>query len=110
MRHYLATLHKRPHHHQKRFALITSGTFTLLIFGIWAMVNFPPSMADQPVVAESQKEVSEANPFGSLTRGMAASFESLKESFQGLKGGLQMIDFQDKFQELKENTLNNYGE
>jgi hypothetical protein len=97
MRHYLATLHKRPPHHQKRFALLTSGTFTLLIFGIWAAVNFGEP---NPVVAEREVQtIEQTNPFGSLTRGMAASFESLKETLDGLKGGLQMIDFQDKYGE-----------
>ncbi|OHA91201.1 MAG: hypothetical protein A2758_01875 [Candidatus Zambryskibacteria bacterium RIFCSPHIGHO2_01_FULL_49_18] len=95
MRTYLSTLHKRSPAHKKRFAMLTSGGFTLLIFAVWAMVTFPPSGLADPTAQMSGgnvAKVNDANPFGSLMRGLEASFENLKESFG----------------ELKNNTLNIY--
>lgn len=92
MRKYLATLHKRPHHHKKRFALAASGGFTLLVFGIWALVNFGGEAA---TVANVQSAAAEqANPFGSLWRGLGASFQALRGNVDELKNGLEVINSQ----------------
>ncbi|MEK7175863.1 MAG: hypothetical protein AAB695_00620 [Patescibacteria group bacterium] len=70
MRKYLATLHKRPPHHKKRFALLTSGAFTLLIFAIWVLVNFGQGEAT-PAAAEKSLEV-------------VSPLESIKNNFNNL--------------------------
>ena len=107
MRRYLATLHKRPHHHKKRFALLASGGFTLLVFGIWALVNFGTTPATQVEVYGGAKE-EQASPFGSLYRGLGASFEALRGSVSELKSGLEVVDFESGYEEMKNNSLNVY--
>ncbi|MBI2086734.1 MAG: hypothetical protein HYT69_00985 [Candidatus Zambryskibacteria bacterium] len=87
MRKYLATLHRRPVHHKKRFALLVSGGFTLFIFAIWSAVNFPPGTdpVKSPISDHGAREVS---PLESLRSGVATSLTALKESFEELKNGV----------------------
>jgi len=109
MRQYLATLHKRPHHHKRRFALLASGGFTLLVFGIWALVNFgSTSLTTSGTEASANKAVEEASPLGSLYRGLGASFEALRGSVSELKSGLEVVDFESGYEEMKNNSLNVY--
>lgn len=74
MRHYLATLHKRPDHHKKRFALVVSGSFTLLIFAIWILVNFG---GPEPTPASANKSIEESSPIVSLMRGFGTGLQAL---------------------------------
>ena len=83
MRQYLSTLHKRPHKHKKRFALLASGGFTLLIFAIWATVNFSGGEA---VAANANMAIENTNPFGSLFRGIESGFNELRESILNIYG------------------------
>ncbi len=106
MRTYLSTLHKRSPTHKKHFALLVSGGFTLSIFTIWAAVNFGGGAA---ATASANKSVADANPFGSLMRGLDASFESLKESLGGMKKEVESVDIGSGYQEMKNNTLDIYG-
>ena len=78
MRKYLATLHKRPDHHKKRFALLVSGTITLFIFGVWSLATF----GTNKVIVTGGDEVS---PFQSLHSSLAVSIEALQENFKELK-------------------------
>jgi len=97
MRTYLATLHKKSPSHKKRFALITSGTFTLLIFAIWALATFGPSTfgtMDSGQEASANQAVGEANPFGSLLRGVGAGFKALTGEVDELKNGLEVVNFE----------------
>lgn len=107
MRKYLATLHKRPHHHKKRFALLTSASFTLLIFSIWALVNF--GVDKESAVQANSAAVGEASPFGSLWRGLGASIEALRGNVSDLKTGLEVVDFEASYKEMKSNSLNTNG-
>lgn len=98
MRKYLSELHKKPDHHKKQFALLTSGTITLFIFGIWSVVNF--GVPDAPVkVAEEKKE--EIGVFDSLRLNLAASLTGIKENF---------MDLESKYTELRDGTLDIYGQ
>ncbi len=81
MKRYLATLHTKSDHHKRRFALLASGSVTLLIFGIWSLATFGMNGA---VVAKTEQEVS---PFQSLQMNLAASFEVLGNNFKELKDG-----------------------
>ena len=111
MRTYLSTLHKRSPSHKKRFAFLASGGFTLLIFAVWATVNFggnPSTSSGQ--AASVNKSVESANPFGSFLRGIESSFEGLKDSFAGLKEGIESIELESGFEEMRDNTLNTYGQ
>ena len=106
MRQYLATLHKRPVHHKKRFALVTAGSFTLLIFAIWALATFG---REAPTTASANQAIEEANPFGSLWRGIGAGWESLINSTDELKAGLEAVNPETGFEEMRAKTLNTYG-
>lgn len=111
MRQYLATLHKRSHHHKKRFALLASGSFTLLVFGIWALVNFGSTpLTTSGTEASANRAIEEASPFGSLWRGLGASFSALRGNVDELKRGLEVVDFESGYQEMKTNSLDVYGQ
>jgi hypothetical protein len=111
MRTYLENLHKKSPAHKKRFALLTSGTFTLVIFAIWATVNFGSAgLGQSGATASANQATQEVNPFGSLMRGIGASFQSLRGSVDELKGSLEMVNFEAGFQEMRDNTINNYGQ
>lgn len=90
MRRYLATLHTRSDDHKKRFALATSGGFTLLIFAIWMTVNY----GGEPVVADArQAEVKEVSPLESFSSSVGTAWEGLKQSFGGLSEGFGDVNF-----------------
>lgn len=95
MRQYLATLHKKPDQHKKRFAFLVSGTFTLFLFVTWSLVNYglPASEGsrEQVVVQGSSREV-EITPFNSLEGGMAAAFKALTGGFSEMKRGLEQVN------------------
>jgi hypothetical protein len=83
MKKYLSTIHQRSPEHKKRFALVVSGCFTLLIFAGWSLVMFgpKPEVAKEtsgPVnlaaVAVSQTGVT---PFESLSSSLKSAWYSL---------------------------------
>jgi hypothetical protein len=111
MRTYLENLHKKSPAHKKRFALLASGSFTLLIFAIWATVNFGSlSTSSGQATASANQATQEVNPFGSLMRGIGASFDSLRGSVGELKEGLEVVNFETGFREMRDNTLDTYGQ
>lgn len=100
MRHYLSTLHQRSHTHRKRFALVTAGSFTLLIFAIWALATFGnPSETS----ANAGRKTAAENPFVSLIGGVGAGFNALFSGIEDSKEGLETVRF-------NAGTLNSYGE
>ena len=92
MRQYLATLHTQPPHHKKRFALLTSAGFTLVIFLIWALVNFGGTTPE--VVNGQARSNKEVSPLSSLLGGVMASVRSLSSNFDELKQGLEVVNFE----------------
>ena len=112
MRKYLSTLHRQPDQHKKFFAFAVSGGFTLFIFAIWRFVNFGTGgilAGEANNFAQVKKEES-ASPFASLRSGLASGLDSLRESFEGLQGGLQGVDFQSDYEEMREKALDTYGQ
>ena len=107
MRKYLSTLHTRPDHHKRRFALLTSSIITLFIFSIWSFVNFGEMREE--IIAENVKG-SEISPFDSLRMSLASSFEAMRESFLELKSGLETRDLETGYKELKDEALNTYDQ
>ena len=105
MRKYLSTLHTRPEHHKRRFALLTSSIVTLFIFTIWSFVNFGTT---GEVVAENSQE-NEVSPFESLRSNIASSFAAIGESFSQLKSGFNSPDLEKGYEELKGGALDTYG-
>jgi len=111
---YLSELHRKPDRHKKRFALLASGTITLIIFGVWSMVNFGTGLG---VTADSRQssgaEVAESSgisPFESLRLNLAASIEGLRSNLKGLKAGLDALDLEAGYNEMKNRALNIYGQ
>lgn len=110
MRRYLAELSRKPDAHKKRFALLASGVITLFIFGIWSLAVFG---TDNPKISDSNtsdKVANEVSPFESLRMNLGSSFEALKASFSGIKKGLEDVNLESEYQDMRNNTLNNYGE
>ena len=102
MRQYIATLHQRSDRHKKRFALVTAGSFTLLIFAIWALATF-----GEPVetTASANRAVEEANPFGSLIKGIGTGFGAIFNAAGEAKEGLETVKYQ-----AETNSMNSYGQ
>jgi hypothetical protein len=110
MKKYLASLKDKPEPHKKRFALLVSGSATLVIFAIWTMVTFGGGTMDESKKANAQvtKEVS---PFASLREGLAASFAGLSEALGGAKATFkEAVDFEADYKEMKGGVLNTYGQ
>lgn len=77
MKKYLSTLHQKPHHHKKRFALLASSLVTLSIFGIWSLVKFG---AEPIVVKDTIGPVDLAAAIES-TGGLDSMLDGLKSAF-----------------------------
>ncbi|MEX2013894.1 MAG: hypothetical protein WD896_00885 [Parcubacteria group bacterium] len=119
MRRYLAELYKKPDHHKRQFAFLTSSTLTLFIFGVWALATFGTntgtiakvedgkSSKSAPLVVRAGKEVS---PFQSVSMSLAASFQALKNSLGELKSGFRNIDLEAEYKEMREGALDIYGQ
>lgn len=85
MKKYLKDLPNKSPEHKKRFALLASGSFTVVMFAIWAVVKFggaPDVVVENtgPVnlaaVATAESEIA---PFESLYRGMRDTWNSITE-------------------------------
>lgn len=107
MRTYLSTLHERPHTHKKRFALVTAGSFTLLIFAIWALATFG---AQEPTPASANRAVEESSPIGALIRGMGTGFKAFVSGTSEVKESLEVVNYEAGFRREDSNSLNYYGE
>ena len=108
MRKYLSTLHQRPDHHKRRFALLTSGAITLFIFTVWSFVNFGTLGTESQAVALS--ETNEVSPFQSLRESLASSFEAFRDTAVEIKDVLKTVDIEVKYGEMKEGALDTYGQ
>ena len=111
MRKYLTELHKKSDRHKKRFAFLASGTITLFIFGVWSLAVFSPK-ADQPLSGgeNNRLSVSEVSPFQSIRMNLAASLEAIGDSFGELKAGLETMDFEAEYREMRDGALDTYGQ
>lgn len=111
---YFRELQKKPDHHKKSFALLASSTVMLFIFGIWALVNFPPSgPADSPTLA-SGSNVVEPSPFQTFRESLASSLEAIRNSFIELKSGVNININRDTieggYKELRNEALDTYDQ
>jgi hypothetical protein len=79
MRKYLKELPNKSRGHRKRFALLASGGFTLLVFVIWSAVKFDrvPEVADTtgPVNLAAVSEA--APPFETIFSGIKSYWQAL---------------------------------
>lgn len=112
---YLDTLHQKPDHHKKRFALLASATITLFIFGIWSMVTFGVNggilarIKNTSTAPEKTAKI-EISPLQSLRMNLSSSWEAFVTSFNELKNGMKNVDFETEYQNMKEKTLNIYDQ
>lgn len=102
MKRYLATLHKKPDHHKKRFALLASSTITLFIFGVWSLATFG-------VNGEIIAEKSEINPSQSWRTSLAATLGALRDSVEELQTGLEAVDWEAEYRKMRDNAVDVYG-
>jgi len=107
MRKYLATLHTKSDHHKKRFALIVSGCFTLLIFAIWLEVRFGPSDT-QTVAATMQADTVNGapSPLESLKASASEAWSLLSGQVDKAEEGLKSVDLQNNYTEVRNDALN----
>lgn len=111
---FLARLHKKPDHHKRRFAFMTSATITLLIFGVWSLATYGVGgvniggKGEDPILAETTK--SEVGPMDSLRESLATGFEALRSSFNELKSSLGPTNFSTRYEEMRDQSLEIYGE
>lgn len=113
MRHYLSTLHTKSDTHKKRFALLTSGGFTLFIFVIWSLVRFSPfSTSDTSTLASNEVNVptntaNAISPLDNISSGIGASFQALKDQFTSIKGNVQSVNLQGQYNEMRTDAISN---
>ena len=80
MKKYLKELPNKSHKHKKRFALLASGGFTLVMFAVWSFVMFAPEpqLADETgPVNLAAASTAEVTPFENIVDGMKESWQSL---------------------------------
>lgn len=115
MKKYLATLHQRSPHHKRHFALLTASVITLFIFGVWSLVTF--GTISGGIIAESESVFQasgstnvEISPFQSLRMNLASLFGALKNNFEELKTGLEAVDLEVEYKEMRNGALDIYGQ
>ncbi len=101
MRRYLATLHKQPEHHQKRFALLVSGVATLFIFTIWCFAKFGAPNTEVVATTPADTSTNAESPLESLKANAQSALSSMSSEFSKAKQGLESVDVKNS---------NNYGE
>jgi len=115
MKKYLATLHQKSPHHKRHFALLTASVITLSIFGIWSLVTF--GTISGGIIAESENTLQasastdlEISPFQSLRMNLASIIGALKNNFEELKTGLEAVDIEAEYKEMRDGALDIYGQ
>lgn len=81
MRKYLSEIHTKSPKHKKRFALLVSGSFTLVIFAFWSMVSFrdEPQVAKDTTGPVNLAATIEAAPLDNILDGIKDSWKSLTD-------------------------------
>ena len=113
MKRYLSTLHRQPDEHKRRFALFVSSVVTLFIFSIWSLVIFGTSpggiLAENETNQVAETTSGDISPFQSMRSGLASSFQALKNSFGELKSGIESVNLETKYQDLRDGALDIYA-
>lgn len=115
MEKYLDALHRKPNHHKKRFALLASATITLFIFGIWSITTFGINggiLARIKNTSTSPEKIAkiEISPLQSLRMNLSSSWEAFMTGFNELKNGMKDVNFEAEYQDMREKTLDIYGQ
>jgi hypothetical protein len=108
MRRYLATLHKRPEHHQKRFAFLVSGVTTLMIFTIWCFAKFGAPGTETVATAGPEDIGAKAeSPLESLRASAETALSSMSEEYKKAKAGLESVDVEGSYANVRNTALEN---
>ncbi len=107
MRKYLSQLHRRSDRHKKNFALFVSGVVTIIIFSVWSMVNFGGN-AELAKKVENNQPVNEVSPLNSMRSNLGSSLEAVKNSLNGIKQGVNDINLELEYREMRDNALESY--
>jgi len=110
MKRYLETLHTRPDHHKKRFALFVSFAVTMLIFSLWGLVNFGQGGLMSSSAAKIVVVDKEVSPLQSLTSSVSASLGEIFDSFGKLKSEVESVNLESDYTEMKNNVFEVYGQ
>ena len=112
MRRYLATLHEKPDHHKKRFALLVSGGFTLILFIGWTVVRFgaPGLQISKAPDVKIQNKTEEVTPIGTLKATVKDGWDSITSQFGEIKETTKSLDMTGKYQEIRNSALDNNGQ
>lgn len=89
MKRYLSQIHTKPEAHKKRFALLVSGGFTLLIFAIWSVVMFGGE-------AQVAKEAAGPVNLAAVSQSGITPFENLLEGIRDAWGSIIDLITHDK--------------
>lgn len=106
MRRYIQKLRQKPDHHKRNFAFLVSGTVTLIIFGVWSAVNFggEAKLADEG----SSRTTGEVSPLESMRMNLGSSIEAIREGFGGVQEGIEGINLQLEYEEMRNEALESY--
>lgn len=107
---YLRTLHTKPDHHKKRFSLFVASSITLLIFTVWATVNFGTgSIIAQAPIEESVDKAD--SPLTNFRASAADSWSLVTGQIDKAKQGLESVNLDNSYTEMRNGALNNqYGQ
>ncbi len=82
---YLSTIHQKSPQHKKLFALVISGSVTLIIFGIWSLVTFNRG---SQIIVDAPKDAGTLKapiPLEDIKSGLANSFEAVRGQINSLQ-------------------------
>lgn len=88
MRRYIENIQDKSDNHKRRFALVVSGMFTLLIFSLWSMTTFGVLLNTSNVdktQQEAQVLSTEVSPLDSIWSDVSGTFSDIKGQFNSLK-------------------------
>lgn len=101
----------RPERHQKQFAFLVSGLFTLLVFTVWTLANFGGSVqtiaqteSDYVAPAKEDLTASAASPLEGLMTNLRESWSGVKSGLNEAKQGLESIEVKN-YQEVRNEAL-----
>lgn len=110
MRKYLRELYKKPEYHKKNFALFISGAVTLFIFSIWSMVMFGNKESKLAQKSEESAAGEVITPLRSARMNLGSSLEAIRRAFDEVKGGLEEVNVESKYEDLRNGALDKYYE
>ncbi len=110
MKKYLATIHTRSDRHKTSFALGVSGGFTLLIFAVWFIAREPAApIAKKEGPSQLAGVVHEVSPLESLAATAANAWDGILASFHLFNQGIENINLDESYKELKNESIGSYG-